>query len=460
MGEQQYLAFLAYLVLDAAITARSFQVDPKLPDASSIDLFMSHSREVVITGVGVISPVGLGRKAFWSSLIAGRSGVAMIDKYRGTSLPVRFGGQLVGFDPKQTITPRKSIRVMSREVQTCVAAASLAMQDAALERGAVEPDRLGVIYGNEFIYPDISDLSDVMRASMNEGQLEWNRYGPAFPRNIEPLWLLKSLPNMGACHVAIALDARASINTLASGEVSGLLAMTECVRTIERDGADVMIAGGAGNRLSTIPTVYRGDSNLSHRNNDPASASRPFDADRDGMVNGEGAGAIVLEERRHAESRGATILARFAGAASVFGHPGGSESACRDTTERSIIQALSSAGVEADNVGFVVANGLSTQKEDAAEAAAIAAVLQATPVTALKSYFGNLGSGTSTVEAIGGVLALHHGVVPATLNYATPDKDCPINVIQGGTMTLSAESTILLSQNRTGQAAAVMLTKP
>ena len=381
----------------------------------------------------------------------------MIDEYRETSLPVRFGGQLVDFDPKQYITPRKSIKVMSREVQISIAAASLAMQNASLERGTVEPERLGVVYGNEFLFTDLSEMSDVMRASMNEGRFEGQRYGSAITRQIEPLWLLKYLPNMGACHVAIAFDARSAINTIVSGVVSGLLAIIESVRAIERGGADVMIAGGAGNRLSIIPMLFRGDEILSHRNDDPASASRPFDADRDGMVNGEGAGAIVLEERRHAEARGATILARFVGASSVFGRSDVGDGVCKDAAERSILQALSSADAEADDIGFVVANGLSTRKDDIAEASAIAAVLQDTPVTALKSYFGNLGGGAAIVEAIGGILALHHGEIPATLNYAKPDSDCPINVVQGNARTPSAQTVLILSQSRTGQAVAVML---
>lgn len=269
------------------------------------------SREIVITGLGVVSPLGIGREAFWDKFRAGASGIRPIDAFDTSSLEVRFGGQITDFDPKLYVRPRKSLKVMSREIQMGFAAADLALVDAGLSGGSVEPERFGVVFGSDMIYADTHDLEGTYRRCSASGRFDFEQWGKAAMEEIYPLWLLKLLPNMTASHIAIAHDARGPNNSIVLGDVSSLLAIAEAASVIERGWADVMITGGTGNRIDPTAIVARCEHDLSHRGNDIEAASRPFDQDRDGMVNGEGSGAIVLESLDHAVARGAHIHARL-----------------------------------------------------------------------------------------------------------------------------------------------------
>jgi 3-oxoacyl-[acyl-carrier-protein] synthase II len=271
-----------------------------------------------------------------------------------------------------------------------------------------------------------------------------------------PLWMLKYLPNMVACHVGIAHDARGPNNTIVIGEVSSLLAFSECAYSIARGVADVMIAGGTGSRLNLTACLNRGDSNLSHHEADPEKASRPFDADRDGMVNGEGAGALILESRGHAEARGATILAQVVGAGQSCEPRLDGRPATGDALRRSIMRALSDAEMTPAEIGHYNANGLSTIEDDRLEAKVVHECLGDVPVTAIKSYFGNLGAGSGMCELAASVLALVHGEIPRTLNYERPDPECPIQVVQEP-QPINRPTAMIANQSGTGQAAAVIL---
>ena len=268
---------------------------------------MSHSRDIVITGLGVVSPIGIGCEPFWESLASGSSGIRPVDLFDASSLRVRFGGQIPDFDAKLFVRPRKSLKVMSREIQLGFAAADLAMTDAGIAAGSLDPERFGVVYGSDMIYADLEDLADTYRRSIRDGQFDFHLWSEAIHEELHPLWLLKHLPNMAASHIAIAHDARGPNNSIVLGDVSSLLAISEAADVIRRGWADVMLAGGTGCRLHPTALVARGDALLSHRADNYQAACRPFDRDRDGLVNGEGAGAILLESREHAERRGARI---------------------------------------------------------------------------------------------------------------------------------------------------------
>jgi len=269
--------------------------------------------------------------------------------------------------------------------------------------------------------------------------------------------MLMYLPNMIACHVAIANDARGHNNTISVGDASSLLAISEAARVIERGLADAVIAGGAGTRLNITPLMYRGTARLSHRIDDPQRASRPFDAQRDGMVNGEGAAAFVLETRAHAEARGAKIQARVLGFGETYCPPQSSEEMRTAAIERSIRSALRQADLAPDDLGHVNAHGAATRDEDRYEAAAIRAALGDIPVTAPKSFFGNLGSGSGAVELAASVLGFAYDKVPVTLNYEQPDPECPIHVVHGRPLRGAARTAIALNQSWTGQVAALVI---
>jgi len=421
---------------------------------------MTESAEVVITGIGVVSPIGIGTDAYWKSLLEGRSGIGPLSVAAGTDLPVRFGGAIKDFDGKQFVKPRKSLKVMCREVQTGYAAAMLALQDAGWSAGKVEPERFGVVLGSEMFYCDLDELADAYRKCVVDGQLRPDLWGAGAMSDLYPLWMLKYLPNMVACHIAITEDARGPNNTITLDEVSSLLAVIESVCYIQRGAADVMIAGGQGTRINLARILYRGDVYWSHRNEDPQRACRPFDAQRDGGVIGEGAGAFVLETRQHAEARGAKILARVLGFGRSFDRAPRPHFAGVDGIRRAIEEALAAARLKPADIGHVNAHGSSMVDGDRYEAQAIQSCLDDVPVTAPKSYFGCLGAGTGAVEMAASVLAIDTGLVPPTLNYESPDPACPVNVIHGTPLTTDKRTALVLNQSETGQTAAVVLGPP
>ena len=421
---------------------------------------MTDSGDVVITGIGVASPIGIGKDAYWKSMLEGRSGIGPLAVAVGSDLPVKIGGEIRGFDGKHFVKPRKSLKVMCREIQIGYTASVLALQDAGLSAGKVDPDRFGVVLGSEMFYCDLDELADAYRKCVVDGQLRPDLWGAGAMSDMYPLWMLKYLPNMVACHIAITEDARGPNNTITLDEVSSLLAVIESVCYIQRGAADVMIAGGQGSRVNLTRIMYRGDTYWSHRNDEPQRACRPFDAQRDGTVIGEGAGAFVLESRRHAEARGANILASVRGFGRSFDLVPGRHAAGTDGYRRAIEGALASAGLGPADIGHVNAHGSGMIEGDRFEAQAIRSCLGDVPVTAPKSYFGCLGAGTGAVEMAASVLAIATGTVPATLNYEFPDPTCPVNVVHGQPLSLDKRTALVLNQSETGQTAAVVLGPP
>lgn len=416
---------------------------------------MSTREEVVVTGLGVVSPIGIGVDAFQEAFQAERSGIRRLSLLDPSSLPVQFGGEVVDFEPKKYVRPRKSLKVMSRDIQIAFSAADQALIQAGVSVGTVDGERVGVVFGSDLIQPDPEEVYLAYRACATDGGFDFSRWGEASQRDIYPLWMLKHLPNMPACHIGIAFDARGPNNTVTLGEVSSHTAMAEAARVIERGWADVMLTGGTGTRVHPTWIVRNSVAEVSHRNDAPERAARPFEAARDGEVFGEGAGATVLEGRTAAKRRGAIVLARAAGFGSAFGR-GSDGGVSQAAIEQSIVGALRDAGLRADEVGFVAAFGRGTRAADEVESRAICAVLGDVPVTVPKSYYGNLGSGGGAVDVVATVMMLQsHQIVP-TLNYERPDPACPVNVVARA-QSLSRPVALVLSQTPMGQAAAVCL---
>ncbi|MHC4179649.1 MAG: beta-ketoacyl-[acyl-carrier-protein] synthase family protein [Planctomycetota bacterium] len=418
---------------------------------------MAAKREIVITGVGVVSPIGIGNEAFWTSLCEGRSGVRQLDLFRGGELPPPFGADVADFDPKQYVRPRKSLKVMGRDIQLGFTAADLACAQAGLRDQPIDPERLGIVFGADLIHCELPELVDAYRGCIVDGKFDFTCWGEQAMAEMYPLWMLKYLPNMPACHIGIAQDARGPNNSLTLGDVSSLSAVAEAMRVIERGHADAMIAGGTGSRVHPAYWVRGEVLQLSRRSDDPAAASRPFDAQRDGMVNGEGAGAFLLETRQHAEARGANILAQVLGYAGTFEPCRNGEAPRGHGICRAISRVLHDAGLQPSDVGYVNANGASTVPDDRIEARAIRDTLGDVPVTAPKSFFGNLGAGTGAVEMAVSVLALQQQCVPQTLNYQLPDPQCPVNVVHGRSVKANRPTVLVLNHTTFGQAVAMLL---
>jgi 3-oxoacyl-[acyl-carrier-protein] synthase II len=440
-----------------------------------------HHPEVVVTGIGVVSPIGIGREAFWRSLCQGQSGVGRIGLFDPSGLPVRIAAEVRDFDAKRYVAQRKQLKVMCRDAQLGVAAAALACRDAGLGPGKIDPERFGVVLGADRICTALDDSEPSYRPCLVDGRFDFSRWWRQGAAASFPLNFLKVLPNMIASHVSIAEDARGPNNTIHQAEASGLLAVAEAAEVIRRGAADVMLAGGASSQLNPFDCIRHCVMGcLSPRQDDPAAVMRPFDADRDGQVFGEGAAIFVLERRRHAEARGATVLAAVLAAASACGGNGDRSnlperpfgccaqigpvpiSAAGDRSNslrRAMLLALTRADLPAAQLGHVNAHGLSTAEDDAIEARAIADVVPEAPVTAPKSFFGNLGAAAGTMEMAVSVLALGARLVPPTLNYRRPDPRCPIRVIHGEPLTVgdAESSALLLNRTAAGQAVAVVV---
>jgi len=345
---------------------------------------------------------------------------------------------------------------MAREIQFAYAAAELARQDANLAETNVDPERTGVVLGAGIMHGALEELVDAFEVCATETGFDFSQWGEKGIRQFFPLWMLKYLPNMPACHIAIRQDARGPNNTIAHGDVSSLLALSEATNVIRRGQADVMYAGGASSRLSISDLVWHGGAQLAQSTDPPETICRPFDADRQGMVLGEGSAMFVLESASHAQRRGATPLARIAAIASR-----NEASTDRQPPGKAIAGALAAAlqaaELPAGQLGHINAHGSSTLDDDRVEARAIAQVLgdNKVPVTAPKSYFGNLGPGSGAVELAVSLLAMQQGVVPATLNHQQTDPSCPVHVVTSPQAALHP-TFAALNHASTGQAVAAI----
>ena len=421
---------------------------------------MPQSREVVVTGLGAVCPLGVGREAVWASLSAGRSGVGPIAEFAGLDLPFRYAGLIEGFEPKEYVQPRKTLKVMSTEIQAAYSAAMLALQDAGLAKDAVTPERLGVVLGSEMLYGELPEFVEPCRPCIVDGVFRHELWAENVMKNLFPLWMLKYLPNMAACHIGIASDARGPNNSIIQGGASSLLAFLEASQAILRGHADVMICGGSGSSVNIGALAFRGSRHLSQWRGPPDETPRPFDVRRDGTVPGEGAGMYILEAREHAEARGAKVLARLLGGSQLFEPEVSGQSRRGTAIAGSITTALARANIQPQDVGFVSASASGRREEDAVEAQAIERTLGRVPVTAFKSYCGDTGAGSGSIELVASILALQNGLVPPTKNYSQPDKACPVNVVKDKPLALERSVLVALNQSTTGQAAAVVLAAP
>jgi len=417
--------------------------------------------EAVITGLGVVSPIGIGKREFWESLRAGRSGVGPIRLFDPTGLPVQIAAEVRDFDARAYVKRRKSLKVMARDAHLGVAAAMLACRDANVVSGSVEPQRFGVILGADRICNDLEYAEPSYRACTVDGEFHFDQWGTDGLANTYPLSFLRVMPNMIASQVSIAHDARGPNNTIHQAELSGLLAVVEAARVIQRGMADVMIAGGASSQMDPFDWARHCVTGaLSTSRDDPTGVLRPFDVDRDGQVRGEGAAAFIVENRRHAEARKATVLARVLGWGSTCEPRNGGGPPAGTGLERAMSLAVKEAGLAPGQLGHVNAHGVSGVVDDQIEARAIHACFPDVPVTAPKSYFGNLGAAGGAMEMAASVLSFADGLVPPTLNYRRPDPRCPVKIVRDRPFESPVPTAMAVNWTWIGQAAAVVLGGP
>lgn len=418
-------------------------------------------KKVVVTGMGVLCPIGIELTSYWTALVEGRSGISYLNSCR-TKLERRpIGAEVPEFRPKDFIRPKKNIKVMSRDIQMGVVSASLACKNANLcldsALRSVEPERLGCIFGCDLIGTELDSIKDAFKIGVENGMYKFSTWGSASMANIMPLWMLKYLPNMVASHIAIALDARGPNNTPTLDRGSSLAAIMEGCRIIERGAADVIIAGGVGNKITPSILARGGAYTLAPWTKSPENYPRPFDSNRCGTCVGEGSAAFVLESEEFALARGAKPLATVLGYAECV-CPTAKFGIQQDAVENSIRQTLKIADRLPEDIGHMNSNGIGVD-DDSLEAKGIARTLGEIPVFSAVGHFGNLGSGAGAVELVASILAINSGIIPATKNCEEVASDCPINVVHDKPHSLRNSTFIKVNHTNTGRSFAVLLEK-
>ena len=379
------------------------------------------SRRVVITGLGAVTPIGNTVATYWAGLQSGANGVAPITLFDASKHACRFAAEVKDFDPSGVLDPKETKR-WDRFCQFGVVAAKEALAQSGLEITDANRQRIGVIIG--------SGVGGLLTMETQAHVLEGKG-----PGRVSPFTVPMMIPNMATGLAAIALGVQGPSSAVATACAAGSNAIGDAFRLLQQGHADAMVCGGAESAITPLGVAgFASAKALSFRNDDPATASRPFDAERDGFVIGEGAGILVLETLEHAQARGAEILGEVVGyGMTCDAHhitspiPGGLGGA------RAMSLALADAGLKADDIDYVNAHGTSTPANDSNETAAIKTALgeraMAIPVSSTKSMTGHLLGGSGGIEAVAAVLALQNGVVPPTINHQNPDPACDLDVV-------------------------------
>lgn len=405
-------------------------------------------RRVVITGMGVISPIANGREEYWKSLKEGRNGVGGITLFDPADFAVRIAAEVQDFDPERWMD-RKEARRADRVIQFAVGASDMAVNDASLDVDCLDPDRFGVFIGSG--EGGISTMYEGMKVLMEKG-----------PSRVGPFCVPMMLSNMPAAYVAIRFGAKGPNICVVTACATATHTMGEAFHTIVRDDADVILAGGTEAAITPVAVAgFAAMKALSTRNEDPLHASRPFDIDRDGFVMGEGAGVLVFEELEHARKRGARIFAEVKGFGSTCDayhitapDPQGEGPA------KAMVQAVKKAGWGIDEVDLINAHGTSTILNDTMESSAINRAFGEFTgkilVHSTKSMIGHTLGAAGALESIAALQALVEGIVHPTTNCVNPDPECRINVVPDGDPLKREVSRVLVNNFGFGGHNAVM----
>lgn len=421
--------------------------------------------------MGILSSAGIGCEEFWNNISGGRSGVHKMTLFQGTACPGDVGGEVAGFNrdtiKKQFLKEkeqRKSIKVMCREIQMGAASALKALEHAGINMEEMNKERIGIDFGAHLMCSPPEDLEDGCYACSGETDpaFHFEDWGIKGLVKMDPLWLLRYLPNMPACHIAIFTDARGPSNSLTHDEAVANLAMSEACRILLRGDADAMITGSTGTRVQHVRSIHTAlFDELAASPDEPAARSRPFDRDRTGQVPAEGACSIILEDEEHAKGRGATIYGRVLGTGSSCVLAPKQRGENPQAIANAMRRALKLANLSPADVGHINANGVGTKIADLAEARAIHEVFgefgAKVPVTAVKSLTGNSGSGCGAQELAASVLGLREGLIPPTINCDNPDPECNLNIVRGEPLATDNRIVMNINSTRMGQSSAVIV---
>jgi len=409
-------------------------------------------KRVVVTGIGAVVPLGLNVDEYWKNLVAGKSGIDRITLFDASDLSCQIAGEVKGFDPLQYID-RKAARHMARFSQFAVAAAGMALDDAGLDLEKEQRDRIGMIIGNGIGgLPDMQEQCNVLET---KGGMR-----------VTPFFMPITLANMAASQISIIYGLKGYTSTTVTACAAGTQAIGEAAEIIRQGKCDIMVTGGTEAGLTGIGVAgFCTMKALTTSNEEPARASRPFDANRDGFIPGEGAGVLVLESLGHAISRGASILAEVVGyGCSADAHHVTAPEANGAGMMRGMKAALEDAFLRPQDVDYINAHGTSTPLNDRTETLAIKSLFgdhaYKTPISSTKSMIGHLLGGSGGAEAVAVVKTITDGVIHPTINYETPDPDCDLDYVPGSARELDIDVAICNSLGSTRGFAAMTSRTP
>ena len=435
-----------------------------------------NSARVVITGLGAITPLGLTVSETWAGLCAGTCGIGKITAFDPVGFNCKLAGQVPDYKIQKYVlkTYRKAVKLMSRDIELAVIAANEAFVHAGLitrgidpENVNVNPERVAINLGAGLISCDLVELAPAVAASITDGKFDIHKWGKEGLELVTPLWLLKYLPNMLACHIGIIHDIQGPSNSITCAETSAHLAIAEAAQIIARGDSDIALAGGAEAKVNPIVMIRQCLlKRATHQNNDePASACRPFDADAKGSVFGEAAGVVILESLENAQRRGAKIFAEVAG----IGHSNSINPAYEHIEpdgkgiEIAIKKAIADAQIEPGDLDLIIPHGTGIPADDLAEAKAIQVALGEAaaeiPVWPTKSMLSNTGAASGAVDVIAAVCAMADGKIPAAKNCDRKAEGCNLN-IANKLQEKKIRYALSCSYTYGGQTAALVLKQP
>jgi len=431
------------------------------------------SARVVVTGLGAISPLGLNADQMWAGLCEGRCGIGRIRAFDPAGLRCELAGEVPAYSIQDYVPRkyRKSCKLMCRDIELAVIAANQAVTASGLitkgidpENVSIDPARMAITMGAGIISCDMVELAPAAAVSTTDGQFDVRKWGQLGLEHVTPLWLLKYLPNMLACHIGIIHDGQGPSNTITCAEASAHLAIAEAVQVIARGDSDIALAGAAEAKVNPVLMVRQilleRTNNVS--NDRPAEACRPFDANARGSVFGEAGGVLVLESLYHARRRGATILAEVVG----IGQSHGIDPACArlessgEAVRIAIAKALDDADINAWQLDLLIPHGTGLPQDDLAEAKGIAAALgdatDRVTVWPTKSMLSTTGAASGALDAIAAVKAISTGTIPPARNFDRPADGCRLR-ISADTVRRRIDHAICCSYTHGGQTAALVL---
>ncbi len=434
------------------------------------------SARVVITGLGAISPLGLTVASLWEGLCEGRCGIGKITAFDPVGFSCKLAGQVPDFKIQSFVpkTYRKATKLMSRDIELAIVAADEAIRSSKLitkgidaENINVDPTRMAINLGAGLISCDLVELAPSVAASITDGRFDIHKWGKDGFELVTPLWLLKYLPNMSACHIGIIHDIQGPSNTITCAEASGHLAISEASQIIARGGAVYALAGGAEAKVNPIVMIRQCllKRATSENNDDPTTACRPFDADAKGAVFGEGAGMIVLETIENAQKRDAKIYAEIAGLGQSNNINPAYEHLEPDGKgiQIAIEKAMADAQIGPEDLDLIIPHGTGIADDDLAEAKAIEAALgkaaTKTAVWPTKSMLSNTGAATGALDVIAAVCAMSEGKIPAAKNCDRKANGCNLNIVKQPQQT-KIRYALCCSYTYGGQTAALVLKQP